>query len=247
MIIKKNITNQKFNMLTAISFDHVNNSGKHFWLFKCDCGKEIIKRRDQVLNGKFKTCGEHDRGSRHIEILGQKFGKLTAIKRIQNNKTNHQQYLFRCDCGNEKVISKIIATSGQVICCGCRITENAKILNYKRNLDPNKSALNKLIYQYKICAKRRNIEFNISDEDFINLTKLNCNYCGTPPSQIKKLIKSEYIYTGVDRVDSAKSYDLNNCVPCCGICNRMKMAYPLDIFLKQIELIYNNCVRNKNV
>ncbi|HEC67150.1 MAG TPA: hypothetical protein ENI23_17875 [bacterium] len=42
---------------------------------------------------------------------------------------------------------------------------------------------------------------------------------------------------GLDRVDNKKGYELENCVPCCKICNSMKMTMDKDEFLKHIKRI----------
>ncbi len=51
------ITGQKFNILTAISFSHLNKFKHHCWLFKCDCGKEKIISKAKVTIGHTKSCG----------------------------------------------------------------------------------------------------------------------------------------------------------------------------------------------
>lgn len=45
---------------------------------------------------------------------------------------------------------------------------------------------------------------------------------------------------GIDRLDNSKNYTTENCVPCCGCCNRMKMDLTLPFFIEQIKRIYNN-------
>lgn len=52
----KDITGLKFNRLTAIKFMY-SKKGCQFWLFKCDCGKEIIARKCAVTSGNHKSCG----------------------------------------------------------------------------------------------------------------------------------------------------------------------------------------------
>lgn len=54
-----NITGQKFNHLTALSFSHCDEYGKHCWKFRCDCGNEIITRKIYVTTGDVKSCGCH--------------------------------------------------------------------------------------------------------------------------------------------------------------------------------------------
>jgi hypothetical protein len=49
-----------------------------------------------------------------MNITGQKFHKLTAIKPTQPKK-----WLFKCDCGNEKEIFKFSVTSSHTKSCGC--------------------------------------------------------------------------------------------------------------------------------
>lgn len=57
----KNISGMKFNSLTAIRFDHRDDrvkGGQHFWLFRCDCGNEVILRKNSVTSGNTKKCSE---------------------------------------------------------------------------------------------------------------------------------------------------------------------------------------------
>ena len=50
----QDISNQKFNKLTAISY-----SGKGYWLFKCDCGNKKVMQSGCVKRLKTKSCGCH--------------------------------------------------------------------------------------------------------------------------------------------------------------------------------------------
>ena len=55
------ITGKKFGKLTAIRLDHKGKNKSlqsvQYWLFKCDCGKEKIIKKQNVLNGNTKSCG----------------------------------------------------------------------------------------------------------------------------------------------------------------------------------------------
>ena len=67
-----------------------------------------------------------------MDIAGQKFNRLTAIKfdkRI-NNKT---YWLFKCDCGNDKVIVTHAVKSGNTKSCGCYNIEQRSIIGKKNN------------------------------------------------------------------------------------------------------------------
>lgn len=56
----KNISNQRFGMLTAIKFAYVKNS-KAYWEFLCDCGCSAIKQSNSVIyktiDGATPNCG----------------------------------------------------------------------------------------------------------------------------------------------------------------------------------------------
>jgi hypothetical protein len=84
---------------------------------------------------------------------------------------------------------------------------------------------------YKSQAKQRGFSFDLTLSQFSGLRSKCCNYCGS-----KKL-------SGVDRVDSRLGYSLDNCVPCCGICNMMKGTLSVDKFMKVIDRI----IRRYNV
>lgn len=48
---------QKFNRLTVIGFSHKTEKNRVYWKCKCDCGKEIVVRADNLRNGHAKSCG----------------------------------------------------------------------------------------------------------------------------------------------------------------------------------------------
>lgn len=61
---------------------------------------------------------------KYTDIAGQKFGRWTAIRRVDDDATNGSTcWLFRCDCGTEvtRVASKLISAAirGAAISCGC--------------------------------------------------------------------------------------------------------------------------------
>lgn len=53
------------------------------------------------------------------DLTGQKFGRLTVIKRAENSKTKQTRWLCKCDCGKTKIILSNSLKSGKTISCGC--------------------------------------------------------------------------------------------------------------------------------
>ena len=67
-------------------------------------------------------------------------------------------------------------------------------------------------------ANNRGLSFDITLEDFMDLCHNPCLYCGEQNLNFAYGIR----YNGLDRVDSSDGYSMDNCVPCCIICNRAK-------------------------
>lgn len=61
----------------------------------------------------------------HLDISGQRFGRLIAIKYIGKDKKRNAIWLFRCDCGKEHISLAYNAKSGKASSCGCYAKEKA--------------------------------------------------------------------------------------------------------------------------
>ena len=57
MGFKTDITNQKFNRLTVLSFSHVSEKRESMWLCLCDCGTTKTLSFYSVNKGVVKSCG----------------------------------------------------------------------------------------------------------------------------------------------------------------------------------------------
>lgn len=168
---------------------------------------------------------------------GEKLNYLTIIGFSHSDKRHRKWYNVVCECGNHKKIMGSAMVSGNTKSCGCM----AKKIRKEKSLLPNKLGVKRqIILQYKRHANRRGIEFNISENDFINLLGQPCYYCGLKPSNLKKTknYKEGFLYSGIDRVDSKLEYNKSNCVPCCSQCNKSKLALSKDEFLSWIKRVY---------
>ena len=64
-----------------------------------------------------------------INILGNKYGRLTVIARAENNPKGRAMWLCLCDCGNEKVVNSGDLRTGHSKSCGCLSREKFSALN----------------------------------------------------------------------------------------------------------------------
>lgn len=128
MAIKKDYTNQKIGKLLVLrQTKRRNTAGCIIWECKCQCGN-ICYKDSQTLrrSNKNLNCGCLGKNGLLKDLTGQKFGRLTVIKRAQNTKDGRSQWLCKCDCGNETIVIGKNLSSGKTISCGCYHLEQIK-------------------------------------------------------------------------------------------------------------------------
>lgn len=255
MAALKNLTGKQFGDWTVIrrDSDYITSSGNKFvrWLCKCKCGTIESVWASNLNRGSSTKCKKCVYAIE--DLTGKKFGRLTIIERKDkvNKKTGKKTvaWICKCDCGNESwVRSGALTSKKPIISCGCRQKEIIEERTQKDRI----SYLISIVYKdYKANAKKRGFSFDLTIEEFKELIKQPCYYCGEINSNEKKDMvwknKESYTvsdtvlkYNGVDRVDNTLGYKLFNCVPCCSICNKMKNNYSLEIFLNHIRKIINH-------
>ena len=119
------LTGQKFGKLTVVNRaeNHVSNNGNKrvVWHCKCECGNEVDVMALNLTRNHTISCGcARSDGRKKLtrDITGQRFGYLTAIRRI-DGKTR-TTWLFKCDCGNEIEALLSNVASGKTQSCGKR-------------------------------------------------------------------------------------------------------------------------------
>lgn len=61
-----------------------------------------------------------------IDITGQKFGRLTVVERLENDKHNRSVFRCKCDCGNEITAAGRNLRIRKVQSCGCYAKDKKK-------------------------------------------------------------------------------------------------------------------------
>jgi len=120
---KNNLQGRQFGYLTAIELDEKLTQEKHrtYWKCKCICGVEKSVRSDSLLEGRIISCGcyvKKRNAESYIDIAGQVFGLLTAIKVVPDERSG-ACWLCQCKCGNTCVVKSINLRKGITQSCGC--------------------------------------------------------------------------------------------------------------------------------
>mgnify|MGYP001561247537 CR=1 FL=1 len=94
----------------------------------------------------------------------------------------------------------------------CKKCKNIETIKYRQTI-PGK------FVQYKARGKQKGYGCDLLIEEFEKLFFKHCVYCGKENAR------------GIDRVDSSKGYQVDNSVPCCKDCNKMKLDKTESDFL----------------
>lgn len=217
----------KFNKLTVIEYSHTDKYRQKHYKVKCDCGTEKTVSGSNLRHNKIKSCGCITKSD--IKP-GDKFGLLTIIEHSHKDKAKRSFFNCKCDCGNEKVVAGSALKGGNTKSCGCILTK------------PNNYAeVTKILKSYRHGAQAKGLDFDLSREDFENILRQSCHYCGIEKGNSIKCFNGEYFfYNGVDRIDSNKGYTLDNVVACCSKCNYAKRDLPVEDFKEWVTRIYTH-------
>lgn len=171
---------------------------------------------------------------RFKDLTNKKFGELTLLEYVlvEEKTQNVWKWKSKCSCGivTYTRTKDFLKENPVQSCKKCGIKRMAK----SRILSDNLSLKNRLFRVYKRGAKNRKYSFNLTFEQFLFIISQNCHYCNASP------IGDSFLRNGVDRLNNKMGYELKNVVPCCSICNKMKMDLDYKVFLSQISKCYKN-------
>lgn len=98
------LTGEVFGKLTVVKLDPNINRPPYKWICKCSCGNTTSVIGSSLRDGSTKSCGCLSSDVRSLDLRGKIFGKLTAIKIVENyakNSNNTNNYWqCKCSCGN---------------------------------------------------------------------------------------------------------------------------------------------------
>lgn len=117
----KDLTGQRFGSL-EVKGPSKNTvcGGEMYWHCLCDCGEEREVKNSSLVSGMTKSCGCRTYKKKNLE--GERFGKLVVMQQAYTKQGKHGRITYwkcRCDCGNEKLVSRGNLVQGNVKSCGC--------------------------------------------------------------------------------------------------------------------------------
>jgi len=166
-----------------------------------------------------------------IDLRGKKFGRLSPVELLEEKYHGKPLWLCLCDCGGTTKVTQNALSKGNTSSCGCLFLEITAEKG-RKNITPDAGA-GYLYERYRRNAAGKGKIFTITFDEFKHITSQNCHYCGAEPSQIiySRVAKTPYTYNGVDRKDNSLGYEVDNCLPCCSICNYAKRDWSYEEYI----------------
>jgi hypothetical protein len=120
----KDRTGQVHGLLTAVRAIGLRSGNRMAWAWRCQCGAEVERA---FQPGMVKSCGAKacrpprlGAPSRpFIDLVGHRFGKLTALRYATALPGERGRWVCQCDCGAETAVRAQHLRSGATESCGC--------------------------------------------------------------------------------------------------------------------------------
>lgn len=173
---------------------------------------------------------------RNVIKAGTIFNKVKVIDFAYSAKSRAYYFTECMTCGAGSIRRMDHIKTNPEYCNNCKEKMTAK--------PKVESVFNTIYSGYRSNANSRNLSFELTKSVFTKITSQNCFYCGQEPSESdfskgRNRTNTKFMHNGVDRLDSKVGYTIENCVPCCSMCNLMKNKFSAESFLNKIKQIYN--------
>ena len=177
-----------------------------------------------------------------IDIINQKFGKLTVLSEHSKSRSNHIRYSCICDCGNTITTLGAHLREGNAKSCGCSHKktgrDNKRWQGYE---DISLTYFNNLRIS-ATSGRRKIMEFEITLEYLWNLFLIQNKKCALSGIELKfgRGIHDKSNTASLDRIDSSKGYIESNVQWVHKDINIMKNKLKDDYFIKMCKNVASN-------
>lgn len=126
----KDVTDQKFGMLTATHISKRGSSGvETIWRCLCDCGEELDVKISYLTGGKKTHCGCNVKP--RVDLTDKRFGRLVVKGLAPKSHRTGTMWECQCDCGNIKVVQHS-DLGHRTNSCGCLAKDTIQTHNMSK-------------------------------------------------------------------------------------------------------------------
>ena len=123
----------RFGRLTVVRPAEEPEKDASVWECLCDCGNTVFAKDVELRKGSIESCGclKRERAAercleRNKDMVGKRFGRLTAIRPTGEVKSESMVWECLCDCGNTAFVIQRSLKSGSTKSCGCLRSERGR-------------------------------------------------------------------------------------------------------------------------
>lgn len=179
----------------------------------------------------------------------------TLIKNYRRIRDYGYEWVWecKCDCGETFICRDVDYVLKRKL--GCKHCTQSKIQTSKSKSEcgfSHKGLIRRLYREYERGAAKRNLQFEISEEKFIELITGKCAYCDSEPElhngHLRYMQKTEepLKFNGIDRINTKLGYIEGNVVSCCSKCNYAKHDLSLNEFKDWVKKVYKKLYPDSN-
>ena len=207
------LTGRKFGRWTVLSRgeSRITPSGQRKTMWKCCCECGTVRDVDacNLVNGLSQSCGCLQRDNTTMDLTKRKYDN--------NGNLTHKF----CPCCKDFIDISLFGKNKRRADGYNEYCNNCLKYDAKKRYD-----------HYKHNAKGRKLCFNLTLDEFKDITSKPCIYC----NGFSTYFNNTGI-CGIDRIDSSKGYTIDNVIPCCEMCNKMKSNYDVNDWLNKVKII----------
>lgn len=191
----------------------------------CDIARGCFEHCEKDM-ASCKSCLERSR----VKDKAQYDERVLASEVLRNTLKLNTRVCIMCGKDFDCFMTRYNKESVKCINCNNQMQKQDD-KRYDREREYKKEMLEHIetyYKQYTSGALKRSLKFELTMEHFTSLISKPCYYCNH---------QKEGEANGIDRMDNEKGYIIDNCLPCCEMCNRMKHVYHFDFFLEKVKQI----------
>jgi hypothetical protein len=158
---------------------------------------------------------------RRIDISGQKFGRLTALREIGPNKHGCIVWEFLCVCGNKTKAPSYSVRAGRPMSCGC-----LRLDMFREKVSTHRMTGTLVCNSWQTMMARCLNKNNTNFKNYGAIGILPCEFIRTGPESIIKTIGNREVKElTLERIDNSVGYFCGSCDECRSLGRKINIKW----------------------
>ena len=221
------LTGQQFGRLSVLKDAGRTPQSKVRWQCQCKCGAIVTVEASALKGGTTQSCGclHKERVSKlqYKNVIGQKFGRLTALEDVGRTPTKQTIWKCICECGNIVNVRAGQLQNGGTKSCGCLHKDRTSETHAKEKHPNWKGGITDTYTTIRTCVAYKNWRFSVFKRDSFTCQKCNQlrgNINAHHIVPFSTIMEEHNITTLVEAEACEALWDVSNGITLCKKCHR---------------------------